>query len=541
MHIMISNGYKNYIMSAQTRKSRTFDIIIIGSGTGGMSSGSFLAQAGKRVLLLEQHDVIGGYTHTFERNGYSWDVGLHYVGQAHIKGSVANKVFRYISKDKLKWAPLDDIYDRAVFGTKEYEFPKGRENLKAKLKEYFPNEKDRMSIEKYFSLLEAIQHIGNGFYVEKTLPPFLSKIFGNILRRPTLEFSDQTTLNVLKGITDNPTLIGVLTAQYGDFGLQPSKSSFYMHALLVNHYIDGAAYPVGGASKFAECIVPIIEASGGMALTEAEVDEIIVIKNKAIGVRMKDGEALFAKTIISAAGIVSTFSHLLPEQVSKRHELAQLLNKLERGISHVGLYVGIKESSKALNLKKCNYWIFPQQYDHDLGRKNYKNFNSTIPVAFVSFPSVKDPLAEKTHKGRATAEVIMLTPYDWFNQWQTSTWQQRDEEYQTLKEKLAQQMFEKLYHVAPQLKEKIDYYEVSTPLSTRHFTHHKQGEIYGVAHTPFRFQQKFLRVHTPVKNLFLSGQDIVTASIFGGTMAGLLCASTILKKHLLWKVNKKIK
>ncbi|MEY8198054.1 MAG: hypothetical protein RPS47_02310, partial [Colwellia sp.] len=347
---------------------------------------------------------------------------------------------------------------------------------------------------------------------------------------------------VLRGITDNAKLIGVLTAQYGDYGLEPSKSSFYMHTLLVNHYMEGAAYPVGGASKFAECIVPIIEQSGGMALKQAEVDEIIVEQNSAIGVRMKkDGEALYANTIISAAGIVSTYSELLSKEVSKSHELDKLLDELEPATAHVGLYIGIKESSTALALKKCNYWIFPRQYDHDKGRAEYQDFNATIPVSFVSFPSAKDPSAEKTHPDRTTAEVIMLLPYDWFTKWENTKWKKRGEEYKALKEELAQQMFEQLYRVAPQLKGKIDYYEVSTPLSTRHFSQHKQGEIYGIAHSPQRFQQKFLRVHTPVKNLFLSGQDVITGSIAGGTMAGLLCASTILKEHLLWTVNKKIK
>jgi len=155
------------------KKPTHFDAIIIGSGTGGMSAASFLAQAGKRVLLLEQHYVLGGFTHTFERNGYFWDIGLHYVGQVHVEGSVLNKVFRYIAKDKLKWEPLDNIYDRAVFGDEEYQFPRGRENLKAKLKEYFPEEKDKVSIEQYFSLLDEAQNLGSSYYLEKTLPPVL--------------------------------------------------------------------------------------------------------------------------------------------------------------------------------------------------------------------------------------------------------------------------------------------------------------------------------------------------------------------------------
>src|SRR3989338_9930432 len=98
-------------------------------------------------------------------------------------------------------------------------------------------------------------------------------------------------------------------------------------------------------------------------------------------------------------------------------------------------------------------------------------------------------------------------------------------------------MFEMLYRVAPQLRGKVDYYSISSPLSARHFAGHPSGEIYGTAHTPKRFQQTFLKPHTPIKNLYLTGQDAMIASISGGVMGGALCASAILKKNLLWKIT----
>ena len=228
---MVGKTYHSFIKEGGVEKTQ-FDAIVIGSGTGGLSVASLLAKEGKKVLVLEQHYVIGGYTHSFKRKGYVWDVGLHYVGQVHIDGTLLNKVFRYISNDELKWAPLDNVYDRAVFGDTEYEFPTGKENLKAMFKEHFPSEEDGISIDKYFELLEEVRTVGPGYFAEKVIPPFFAKIFGNMLRRKVLKISDQTTLEVLQGITKNEKLIGVLTAQYGDYGLLPSKSSWYMHSLL---------------------------------------------------------------------------------------------------------------------------------------------------------------------------------------------------------------------------------------------------------------------------------------------------------------------
>ncbi len=537
---MVGQSYISFKKQQEQDRS-AFDAIVIGSGTGGLSVAALLAKEGKRVLVLEQHYVIGGYTHAFTRKGYIWDVGLHYVGQVHIPGTLLNKVFRYITNDNLKWEPLDDVYDRAVFGDTEYEFPRGRKNLIAKLKEYFPAEEDGHSIDMYFTLLDSVNNLGIGYYIEKVLPAFLAKMLGNFLRKDVLRVSDQTTLEVLQSITDNEKLIGVLTAQYGDYGLQPSESSFYMHATLANHYMDGAGYPVGGGQRLAETIVPVIEEAGGTAVYRAAVKNIIVEKNKAVGVEMADGKSIHAKIIISDAGIVNTFSTLLPEEVIEQHSLKEQLKELTPSLAHMGLYVGIKESTKNLNLPKCNYWIFPDEYNHVVNQAGYTDVHAQLPVAFASFPSAKDPESEETHPGRTTAEVIILLPYEWFKKWEGTEWNKRSDEYEELKSKIGEQMFEQLYRVAPQLKGKIDYYEISSPLSTRHFSGHPKGEIYGAGHTPKRFRQKFLKTHTPVKNLYLTGQDAMIASISGGVMGGVLCASAILKKNMLWKIKRSIK
>lgn len=522
------------------RHEEHFDAIVIGSGIGGLSVAAMLAKAGKKVLVLERHYILGGYTHLFRRRGYSWDVGLHYVGQVHIPGTMLNKAFRYITNEQLQWASLDDVYDRAVFGDTEYDFPRGKENLKAKLKEYFPDAKDHISIDKYFGLLEEVEHVGVSYYIEKVLPPMIAKIIGPMLRKKVLKYSDLVTLDVLHSITDNEKLIGVLTAQYGDYGLQPSQSSFYMHALLANHYMDGAAYPVGGAGSIANTIVPVIEASGGAAVHQAEVSKIIVENNRAIGVTLADGKSIYADNVISDAGIHNTYAKLLPEAVAKQHHLEDQLKQLTPSGAHMGLYVGVNGSPESLNLPRCNYWIFPNEYNHAINQERYKDLDSQIPVSYVSFPAAKDPESQKQHPGKSTVEVIIIVPYSWFKKWEGTEWRKRGEEYTKMKERVAEQMFNELYRVAPQLKGKVDCYDISSPLSTKKFTDHPFGEIYGTSHTPKRFRQEFLKPHTPVKNLYLTGQDVMIASIAGGLMGGLLCASAVLKRDMMGKIKRSI-
>jgi len=510
-----------------------FDAIVIGSGIGGLSVAAILAKHGKRVLVLEQHFVIGGFTHMFKRRDYEWDVGLHYVGDVHIEGTPINRIFKYITNGQLKWTPMPNVYDKAVFGETTYEFVRGRENLKAQLKSYFPDGKDVKAIDAYFHVLDEVKELHSGYYIEKALPSIVAGLAAPLLRKSLLKFSDRSTLSVLKELTDNSELIGVLTSQYGDYGLPPAQSSFYMHAMLANHYMEGAAYPVGGSGSIAKHILPVIESAGGVVLSNAKVSSVLVENNKAIGVEMEDGKSILAKMVISDAGVISTFSELLPQAVAKDHNLLDNLKNVSPAAAHIGLYVGFKRSAKTLGLPKNNYWLFPDNYDHDKLQADFTDPGNQFPVSYVSFPSSKDADWENRYPGKSTVEVITLVPYKWFEEWENTDWKKRGKSYDELKEKLAQQLLEELYRVQPQLRGQVDYYELSTPLSTSRFTNHSKGEIYGLAHTPERFRQQFLKAYTPVDNLFLTGQDIVIASIGGALMGGVLTASAILKKNML--------
>ena len=514
-----------------------FDGIVIGSGIGGLSVAALLAREGKKILVLEQHYIAGGYTHVFKRGGYEWDVGLHYIGDAYDKNSMVRKTFDYLTNCKLVWSAMDEIYDIAVFGNKEYAFYQGREKCKSQFKKYFPSSKDRESIDRYFELLKEVENVGMGYYIEKLLPPFLAKITGPLLRSPLLKYADKTTRAVLNEITDNEELIGVITTQYGDYGLPPAESSFYIHAMVANHYMNGGAYPVGGSSSIADTIISVIEENGGMVLHSAEVKSIMVVGNKVRGVKMMDDKIIHAPLVISDAGIKNTFLKLLDEDTRQKHALTEKIASLRPSAAHVCLYIGLKKSAAELQLPKCNYWVFPPHYNHDENQAAYKQASDPLPVAYISFPSAKDPEWDKQYPGKSTIEIVTLVPYEWFNKWENSTWNKRGAEYEAFKEQIAQQLLQKLFQIKPHLKNEIDYYELSTPLSTQTFTHNDQGEIYGLAHTPERFQQRFLKPATPIKNLYLTGQDVFTAGVSGAMMGGVLCATAILKKNMLAKIK----
>jgi all-trans-retinol 13,14-reductase len=514
-----------------------YDTIIIGSGMGSLTTAAILAKQGQKVLVLERHYTAGGFTHVFKRKGYEWDVGIHYIGEVQRPNSVVKKLFDYISDSNIKWADMGEVYDKIVIGDKQFDFVKGVQNFKDKLYEYFPDEKD--AIDGYVKLVFDSTNAATKFYMEKAISSLISWAIGGSMRKEFLKLSDKTTYEVLKSLTDNEELIKVLSGQYGDYGVTPKKSSFAMHASVARHYFGGGSFPVGGSSEIAKNIDPIIEAAGGTILIRAEVKEVRIVNNKATGVIMSDGKVFAADNIVSGAGIMTTYQKLLPAEVVAKHNLNEQLQKVERSVSHACLYIGLKGTPTELELPKTNYWVYPDDKDHDQCVERYlENIDEPFPVVYISFPSAKDPDFTKRYPDRSTIDIITLVPFETFAEWDGSRWMKRGDDYKELKEKLARRLLNELYKQQPQLEGCVEYYELSTPLTTQHFINYEKGEIYGLDATPTRFRQKFLKPRTPIKNFYLTGQDIVTCGVAAALFSGVLTATAMTGKNVLKKVMK---
>ena len=508
-----------------------FDAIVIGSGMGGLAAAAILAKhGGKRVLVLERHYTAGGFTHVFRRPDYEWDVGLHYIGQVHDPRSEARRLFDDITEGKLAWAPMPEVYDRIVIGDRAYGLVAGADRFRETLQGYFPRE--ARAVERYLQAVRACVRASSLYFAEKIIPAPVARVFGPLMRARFLRYADRTTLEVLQGITRDPELIAVLTGQYGDYGLPPSQSSFAMHAAVVAHYLEGASYPVGGAGQIAATVVPVIEAAGGAVLIGAEAHEILVQGGRAAGVRMADGRELRAPVVISDAGVTNTFGRLLSKEVAASTGIREALAKVSPSMAHLCLYVGLKHTAEELSLNGTNLWIYPDA-DHD---GNFARFcrhpEAPFPFVFISFPSAKDPAFQDRYPGRATCEVITVAPYEWFSPWAGSRWKHRGTDYEDFKGRFAERLLEHLSIQVPQVRGKVDYHELSTPLSTQHFSGHPRGEIYGLAPTPERFRMR-LRAQTPVRGLFLTGQDLCMGGVTGALFGGALAASAVLRRNVL--------
>ncbi len=512
--------------------SDLFDAIVIGSGISGLATAALLAKhRGKRVLVLEQHYMVGGFTHVYRRHGYEWDVGVHYLGELGSDRSPVKRLFDHVGDGSLEWASMGEVYDRIILGDQSFDFVTGRDHFTANLKQWFPHRQKQ--IDRYMELIDTVGRTSFRYWGEKALPKPLAAIGGSWARRPFMHYARQTTRQVLEPLLDDPTLMGVVTGQWGDYGLPPGQSSFAMHSVVARHYLRGGFYPVGGSSSIAASIIPIIEDAGGVICNQADVDGIETEGNRAVGVRMADGRVFRSDLVISSAGIHNTWLKLVPEAVLGAREMADKARGLKRSIGHLCAYAGLKGSVEEFGLPKTNLWMYPSA-DHDGNVAAYlADPKKAPPLAFASFPSAKDPTFAERYPDRQTIELVTLAPYAWFEPWKDQPWRKRGEEYEGIKEAIAERMVEALYRQLPHLRGKIDYMEVSSPLSTQHFGAYQEGEVYGLDHSPKRFEQRWLRPQTPIRGLYLTGQDITTCGVTSALASGYLTASAICRRNFL--------
>jgi all-trans-retinol 13,14-reductase len=519
------------------RLASEYDALVIGSGMGGLTSAALLSDLGWKVGVLEQHYTAGGYTHSYERQGYEGDVGVHYIGEVGAK-TRTRRMFDYLTDSQLQWAPMDDEYDRFYIGEKVFSATAGKTEFRDNLVRQFPAEEQ--AIDRYMELLSQVGGAISTFAMARVLKPWQKTIAKPYLKWKTPDFIFRNTYAVLSELTDDQDLIAVICGQWGDMGLPPRQSVFMVHAMIARHYLYGGFYPIGGSWKIADYIIPKIQAAGGEVFTYANVEQIVVNDGEVSGVRMSDGHVIDCPVVISSAGIDNTFGHLLPAELVRSQGYELSMQTVRPSIGHLCLYIGLQGTAEELGLPKTNFWIYPHN-DYDKAVADFRaDPAAPFPVVYISFPAAKDPEYLVRHPGTATIEIVAPAPYEQFEQWKGSTWGKRGGDYESLKAELSERLLHHLYDKLPQLAGKIDYHELSTPLSTEWFSAYQHGELYGLDHTPERLQQDWLTPRTRIPGLWLTGQDILTCGVTGAMMSGLLTATAMVGAKKIGPLMKRI-
>lgn len=509
-----------------------FDAIVIGSGIGSLTAAALLAkERAMRVLVLEQHFNLGGQTHEFKRKGkFEFDVGLHYIGGMD-KGR-GKAVFDYVTEGRLQWQKMPDEFEKFVYPDFEFSVPSDPALYRQRLIARYPAE--RAAIEQYFrDVVVAAKWYSMG-HMEDTLPWLLRPLLKLAFRRKG-ELAALTVEEYLERHFKDSRLKALLASQWGDYGLPPRQAAFGMHALIVTHYWRGGWYPVGGAKAIAQAIIPVIERCGGQVLSGKTVTEILIKNGVAKGVQttatlkpQRPPVEYFAPLVISGAGAVNTYLKLIPRHIAI--PFRDRLAALPQGTSAISVYLGLKESPAKLGIHGENHWVY-SGYDHDRAASD----DSGMQGYYLSFASMKNPQA-RSH----TAEIITFAKYDRFAKWANGRWKKRGADYEQLKQEIARQLIGRVDRRIPGFAALVDYVDVSTPLTMAHFQGNPHGEFYGVPATPDRLFQPWIRANTPVRNLYLTGCDVMSPGVVGAMMGGVKTAGVLMGLFGFFRLMKKM-
>nr|XP_029481133.1 all-trans-retinol 13,14-reductase-like [Oncorhynchus nerka] len=525
------------------------DAIVIGSGIGGLGLAVLLAKVGKRVLVLEQHDRAGGCCHTFTEKGFEFDVGIHYIGDL-----LEHKPFRcmldQLTNGQLQWEPLDNPFDQVVLGPPEnrrtYPIYSGRNRFPDELKKFFPGEE--AAIDEYMRLVKKAGRSVWFLCLLKLVPVPLAKflVYTGLANRLSFFFrmASRSVTEVVNELTENNDLRAVFSYVFGTYGNMPKDGSFSMHSLLVCHYLTGAWYPIGGASEIAYHMIPIIEKAGGAVLVRAPVNRILFNDdNEAIGVSVMKGQEeihVHAPMVISNAGIFNTYQKLLPKELQAMPAIQKQLGMMKNGAGGLSIFLGLTGTKEDLGLKADNYWIFTEHNLDELVvtylEGNREESARSVPLLFVASPSAKDPTWEERSPGKSTLSLVSFANYEWFEEWKDNKVTNRGTDYNELKHIFCDSILEVVMSVFPKItRDKVEFIEAGTPITNTHYIGAPKGEIYGADHGTARFSAECsatVRPQTPLKNLYLTGQDVFVCGFAGALAGALTCGSVILNRNL---------
>jgi phytoene dehydrogenase-like protein len=247
-----------------------FDAIIIGSGVGGLATAICLARAGQKVVVLEQHYVPGGWSHSFTLNGHRFSPGVHYVGLID-EGDSTNDLYRGlgIANDMVFFRMNPKAYEHCLIGDETIDIPAGIDNLKKALTLRFP--KEEKNINQYVTLVQNVSlelqlmPKLKGWW-QKITVPFRTKNFGKYALFPLKK--------VIGWHIKEELLKTVLNIQCGDHGLAPNRACFPVHCSVMSHYFNGGFYPMGGGGGIVKAMTNGVKRNGGEVRVKQSVEKI---------------------------------------------------------------------------------------------------------------------------------------------------------------------------------------------------------------------------------------------------------------------------
>jgi prolycopene isomerase len=454
-----------------------YDVVVVGSGLGGVSAAALLAKNGRRVLVVEQGDGAGGFAHGFRRDRYKFDSAIRVIAE----GEMIESLLGYLGvQDLCKLTLIDHMY-RAYFPGFSLFAPIGlKEFMEAHIRE-FPNEAD--GIRKFFGLRRQM------FLETAQLPMRLSPtdMADAMERFPTVfKYRTATLGEVMDEFFTDPRLKALCSALWPYMGTTPSRLSFFAYSQFLGVLVDGPFYCQGTFQNLVDAFVTALERNGGELVLKTAVNKIHVEDGRVTGVALSTGREIKAPVVVSNADARHTFEELvgvehLPPAFVKRFQ------RLKPSASACVVYAATRMD--VLKLDPAHETFVYNHWDHE---ETWRDILAGKPGGMS--------LSVMTMLDRSLAppdeHLIIITavaPYDIGRPW-------KDEKDRYTDSLLGQ--FETSF---PGLRDSLTFMQSSTPLTLERYTRNHRGATYGWELIPSQIGAKRISHQSPISGLYLSG------------------------------------
>ena len=470
-----------------------YDVVIIGSGLGGLVCGSLLAREGKKVLVLERQAQPGGCMQSYQRDSLSFDTGFHYVGGL-AEGQQLHRVFSHLGLMQLPWVRLDaDGFDRVTIGHQTFPLAEGYDQFAQTLGEYFPQEKE--ALKKY---VELMRHL------------------------PSMEeIGPVNAYDWLNSLFHDSLLINVLSGSAIKMELRRESLPLFTFAHGMSSYIGSSWRLRGGGHLIVNTLVDNINRMGGKVACHADVNKLVEKDGRIVAARCSKGNVYEGDVFISDVHPQVTFGWLDESKVIK-NLFRRRINAMENSTGIFTVSLVLKQgvlpyfNHNKYVYKKPNVWTFYE----DARGVNGVMVSCRVP-----------------EEGDYARQIDLMTPVSWklFESWVDTTVGRRGEIYEMLKDHLADECIHLAERVLPGLHNMVEKRYTSTPLTYRDYTLSPCGSAYGVRKDFRNILMTTLSPRTPIPNLLLTGQSLMLHGVEGVTMTALRTCSEVVGKDLILK------